>query len=55
MITCEDPPEDELNLVSVDTYGDLELNNNVIGWLDDVVVSQPSYTDEQVPYHILTL
>lgn len=55
MITCEDLPKDELNLVSVDTYGDLELNNNVVGWLDDVVASRPSYTDEQVPYHILTL
>lgn len=53
MITCEDPPEDELNLVNVDTYGDLELNNNVIGWLDDVVVSRPAYTDAQAPYEMI--
>lgn len=39
MAGCDDVPEDSLNLVNVDTYGDLVLNNDIISWLDDVIIT----------------
>ena len=50
MIACENPPVTDLNLVNVDTYGDIEFNSDVIEWLDEVVVTIPGYTEVQKPY-----
>ncbi|BDF71892.1 hypothetical protein CE91St41_28730 [Oscillospiraceae bacterium] len=37
-VGCEYAPEGDLNLVNVDSYGDLELNNDILAWLSDVQV-----------------
>ena len=60
MVACEYPPESAKNLVNVDSYSDLELNNSILDWLDEVVVSQPggyhqvTFSDGTIRYHALS-
>ena len=49
MVTCEYAPEDDMNLVNIDTYGDKELNNDIISLLKGAV----EYREVGVNYHYI--
>ena len=55
MVSCEYAPEDELNLINVDTYGDLELNDSIINWLDDVEVTDYDPQSSMVTNFYITI